>query len=258
MSLTDILAHHRRRPDVPHTGESGLAVDVRGLSLQLGQRVLFQELDFTASSGDCFVITGESGCGKSTFLRVLAGLQKPDGAGQVQVMGQNVSTREPFLGGTRMAYVQQHANLIGTQNPYTNAIAAATLQRKGVDLDLLTGLGVSFGVTHLLDPRDPRGSSTLSGGEAQRIAMIRALMTEPGVLVLDEPTAGLDAANKLSVHKQLKGFFDRRPGMTVLEVTHDLTSLPVGYGTLLQLKGGKLEPHDAQTSQNTPVLRPVA
>ena len=58
--------------------------------------------------------------------------------------------------------------------------------------------------------------------------------------------------------KQLKDIFAGRPDMTVLEVTHDLTSLPVGYGTLLQLKGGKLEPHDAQTSQNTPVLRPVA
>lgn len=161
----------------------------------LGRRLengwIWRGLDLRLAAGERAVLTGRSGTGKSLLLRTLCGIDRPD-EGHVHHRGELVTGHELPRFRARVVYVQQQPVLIpGTvldnlELPLRFQVNAGRGTRDGRAAALLSQLGKSVG---FLDQR----ASVLSGGEGQIVALVRALLLEPEVLLLDEPTAHLDA-----------------------------------------------------------------
>lgn len=178
-----------------------LAVRVRRARKSFGQRTILDGIDFDIRAGEFVALLGKSGTGKTTLLRILAGLETLDG-GEVPVPPvRTVVFQEPRLVPSKRII----DNVLLGQRRTTSTRAAAGKALVEV------GLG-----------RHARAwPSTLSGGEAQRAALARALVREPDLLLLDEPFAALDALTRLSM-QDLVGDLCRRHAPAVLVVTHDV------------------------------------
>ena len=160
------------RTAAPVNGTAGPAARVRGLTREFDGRRILDGLDLDIASGEFVAMLGVSGTGKSTLLRALAGLDR-EVTGQLEVPGPvAVAFQEPRL----LPWRRVLANVaLGLRVPEPEAVARRTLAEVG-----LTGRAGAWPLT-------------LSGGEAQRAALARALVREPGLLLLDEPFSALDA-----------------------------------------------------------------
>jgi len=176
-------------------------------------------VSFTVDAGSSVAITGPSGCGKSTLLGVIGGLAVPT-AGVVRIGGEEVSSlpdrRRSDFRRTHVGFVYQADNLL----PFLTVVENVELQfaldgrSGGVDrsLDLLDRLGLADEADRLPDH--------LSGGQRQRAAVARAVVHRPAVILADEPTGALDAANAAGVIDLLLEV-QREIGATLVMVTHD-------------------------------------
>lgn len=175
-------------------------VKVSRLVRAFGDTVVLDNLDLTIDRGSFVALLGRSGSGKSTLLRTLAGLD-PAPAGTVTVPGRHaVVFQEPRL----VPWKRVWRNItLGLRRPNTRAVA----------LDALAEVGL----THRIDA----WPLTLSGGEAQRAALARALVREPELLLLDEPFAALDALTRIRMQRLVAHLW-RTHGPAVLLVTHDV------------------------------------
>ncbi|MEU9320284.1 ABC transporter ATP-binding protein [Streptomyces sp. NPDC048295] len=185
---------------VSPTAPAETAVLVEGLTRSFGGRAVIDGLDLTLRAGEFTALLGRSGCGKSTLLRVLAGLDR-DIEGTVLVPKRRaVAFQAPRL----MPWKRVWRNvLLGLPGKPERAVAERALEE--------VGLGERAG-------RWPR---TLSGGEAQRASLARALVREPDLLLLDEPFGALDALTRIRAHRLVAELWQRR-GCAVLLVTHDV------------------------------------
>jgi NitT/TauT family transport system ATP-binding protein len=201
----------------PHLAPPALDVRVDGLAVRFdvsgGTLDAIQGLDLAIPAGSFTAIIGPNGCGKSTLLRVLAGLIAP-AAGTVTVGG-----RPPRAGDGRVGLVFQQPRLVPWRSTADNVALPLALRgvpvtvRRQRALEALdrVGLGGATG----LRPRE------LSGGMAQRAALARALVTDPPVLLLDEPFSALDALTREAFDGELLALWSARP-RTVLLVTHSV------------------------------------
>lgn len=183
-----------------------------------GQKVL-DEVSLNVPAGQTVSLIGPSGCGKSTLLRIVMGLISPD-AGTVDINGQPLHAANALELRRQMGYVVQNGGLF----PHLTARENLTLvssylgwkpeeeTRRIRKLAELTSIPES-----LLDRRPER----LSGGQAQRISLMRALMLDPAVILLDEPLGSIDPLVRHELQNDLRAIF-RELGKTVLLVTHDL------------------------------------
>ncbi|MFD4506188.1 ABC transporter ATP-binding protein [Streptomyces sp. NPDC058457] len=167
---------------------------------RFGDRVVLDQLDLTIADEELVVLLGPSGCGKSTLLRLLAGLDRPDG-GRVEVPA-------------RRAIVFQADRLL----PWQRVLRNVTLGLHGPDadrraLDVLAEVGLAG--------REKAWPKELSGGEAQRVSLARALVSEPELVLLDEPFAALDAITRLRMHDLVRALRSRHHAAMLL-VTHDV------------------------------------
>ena len=180
--------------------ESVPAVVVQGLKRTYGARTVIQDLNLRIQRGEFVVLLGESGCGKTTLLRALAGLDPIDG-GRID-------------GPSRPAVVFQEHRLLPWESLWRNVALALT------ENDSRTRASAALAEVGLGDRLDdwPRN---LSGGQAQRVALARALVQEPRLLLLDEPFAALDALTRIKMQSLVKQLVAKhQPG--VLLVTHDV------------------------------------
>lgn len=190
-------------------------IDIQGLSLSFtrdGQtNLILDRLDLTVARGEFLAIVGASGVGKSTLLRVLAGLAKPS-AGAARIHARDPNKRA-------VALVFQDARLLPWRRVISNVAfglerlglsRAERLARAQAMLDLV-GLGA-------LARRWPH---QLSGGQRQRVSLARALAVEPDILLMDEPFSALDAITRETLQDEILRIW-RATGKTILFVTHDI------------------------------------
>ena len=175
-------------------------------------------IDLTINKGDVVCLVGPSGCGKSTFLRCLTRLEEPDG-GTVMLDGKEITERDIDATRAQMGMVFQHFNLFPHLTVKKNITLAPVrlgrMSQAAADkqaMELLERIG-------LADKADVY-PNILSGGQIQRIAIVRALAMNPEVLLFDEPTSALDpemVGEVLELMKELA-----RDGMTMVVVTHEM------------------------------------
>ena len=190
-------------------------VETRDIRKSFGTVRAVDGVDLSTKEGEFLVLLGSSGCGKTTLLRMIAGLEQPT-AGEVLIGGQVVNDQPPRA--RKIAMVFQSYALYPHMTVFKNI--AFPLKAQGMHaedirqkVEWATAL---FGIELLLH-RKPR---QLSGGERQRVALARAVVREPAVFLLDEPLSNLDAKLRASARDELQQF-QRRLGTTTIYVTHD-------------------------------------
>ena len=214
-------------------------ITVSGVSKSFDGREILHGVSFTVRSGEFVSVTGESGSGKSTLLGIMGGVLRPD-RGKVLIGETDVAALSEkelaVLRRTRLGYVYQFFNLIPTMTVRDNILLPLILDGKKPSsrLDRFNEL-VSF--THLSAVLDSY-PDTLSGGEQQRTAILRALIHDPEVILLDEPTGNLDSENAHAVMTLLSDL-NKRYGVTVVQVTHSEQGAAYGDRTIT-IKDGAL------------------
>ncbi|MSQ20336.1 MAG: ABC transporter ATP-binding protein [Betaproteobacteria bacterium] len=201
-------------------------------------RVLFAGVDLTVAAGECVAITGESGVGKSTLLNIVAGLALPD-EGMVHIDGQAMTGRHDddctVLRRSAIGFVYQAFHLL----PYLNVLENVALPLKLLAwrdrdasrraLEVLGAVG--------LDDRAKIMPAVLSGGEQQRVAVARAVVHRPKLLLADEPTGNLDADNGARVLALLSEQ-GRASGAAILLVTHSRQAAAIADRVLVLASDG--------------------
>ncbi len=185
--------------------------------------VIHKDLDLTIRRGEVVSLVGGSGTGKTTLLRQILGLQTP-ARGQVTVLGEPVGALSTRGAASKVGMLFQHGALFSAFSVLDN-IAFALRELKTLPDDVIYDAALVKLQMVGLQPKDARKMpSDLSGGMVKRVALARALIMDPPLLLLDEPTAGLDpesadgfCALLRSLHQEL--------GLTVVMVTHDLDTL---------------------------------
>jgi ABC-type multidrug transport system ATPase subunit len=216
------------RPSSPRLSATGLTL------VRAGVRVL-DEVDFALDAGEIVCIEGPSGSGKSTLLQVLATLTEAD-AGEVYLDGVAAHALAPRSFRRRVAYVPQQAPML--DGSVADNVATGPRLRG----ERLAAASVAHRLAQVgLDPAfAERRARELSGGERQRVALARALANDPEILLLDEPTAALDARAAEVVLERVRAL--RREGLGVVVVTHE----PAHAGALGALRRsmshGRLSP----------------
>lgn len=189
-------------------------LEARALTRVVGDAVLVDDVSFRVPLGAVFIVFGASGAGKSSLLRLLNRLDEPSG-GTVYLDGTDYTTLPPRELRRRVGLVPQQPSLTdGTA--LDNVTWGPRLRGETVDEDEARAMLDELGLAGLAD----QDADALSGGEAQRVAVARALMNRPDVLLLDEPASSLDADSARRVEDQLTRVIDDF-GLTAVLVTHD-------------------------------------
>lgn len=192
-------------------------LQIKNLNKQYGDRVIFKDLNINVQSGELMTIVGPSGIGKTTFLRIIAGLLPAD-SGQMTLADEAIDVTGNRLG-AQVGVIFQDFNLFPQYSVKENIGLAPKLVAKMAKTDvdeLVTKLMRQLDLTEYQD----QYPHALSGGQKQRVAIARALAMQPGVLAYDEPTSGLDEASTNRVVEVIKTL--QQEGVTQLIVTHDL------------------------------------
>ena len=200
---------------------------------------ILHPLDIEVPKGQFLSIVGPSGSGKSTLLGLIAGLDAPT-SGRVEIDGEDLTALDEDalarLRGAKVGFVFQFFHLLPSLTAFENVLVpmeiAGISGAEARSRELLREVGLSERTHHY--------PSQLSGGEQQRVALARALANEPPILLADEPTGNLDAANGQHIVEILLGIHQRR-GTTIVLATHD-QELAGRADRVLVLKGGRIEP----------------
>jgi lipoprotein-releasing system ATP-binding protein len=205
-----------------------------------GEVELFRGLDLTIYAGEMVAIVGESGAGKSTLLHLLAALDKPTG-GEVFCGESRLSIFTPRQAAEfrnrDVGYVWQFHYLLPEFTALENT--AMPLLARGMSRESALRRAEFWLREVGLADRGQHRSGELSGGEQQRVSLARALITEPKLLLADEPTGDLDSRTGEAVFELIQGLH-RAHGLTSILVTHN-TDFAGRCGRVLRLKGGRLE-----------------
>ncbi|MBW4444662.1 MAG: ATP-binding cassette domain-containing protein [Plectolyngbya sp. WJT66-NPBG17] len=206
----------------------GIHLKLERLSKSFNAKPVLQDLDLEIESGDFVAIVGRSGCGKSTLLRLVAGLVAPtDGA--VLLNG----ARSHKIG-TDVRMMFQDARLLPWKKVLTNVELGLLNFSEGSRYKALQVLH-SVG----LDDRAKEWPAVLSGGQRQRVALARALVSEPRLLLLDEPLGALDALTRIEMQQLLENLWQEQ-GFTSLLITHDVEEAVVLADRVILIEEGQI------------------
>jgi molybdate/tungstate transport system ATP-binding protein len=204
------------------------------LTVRVG-RFALEDIGFEVPTGQYAVLMGRTGAGKTTLLEALCGLKRQT-SGTIQLNDRDVTRLKPAERG--IGYVPQDRALFQTMTVREHLAFALEIRKADRDAirQRVAELSRLLGLEHLLERR-PHG---LSGGEAQRVALGRALSARPGVLCLDEPLNALDEETRQEMC-ELLGQVRRSTGVTILHVTHNLEEAEQLADIILLLQNGKVE-----------------
>ena len=222
-------------------------IEIKGVTKSFGSLQVLKGIDLCIEKGEIVSIVGPSGAGKTTLLQILGTLDKPD-SGSVVVDGIETSTlstnKLSEFRNTHLGFVFQFHQLLPEFTAIENIMIPAYIagmkpkETRSRAEELLEFMGLSDRATH--KPNE------LSGGEKQRVAVARALMNNPAVILADEPSGSLDSKNKEELHKL---FFELRDkfGQTFVIVTHDETLATLTDRTI-HLKDGRIVGEGSEAS----------
>lgn len=227
-------------------------IEARGVTVAIGGRDLLRDVDIEVRSGEIVGLVGPNGAGKSTLLRALSGTRQAEGS--IRLRGKAIRTLERRARARAIAVVEQlpeapptitvealatlgrfpHLGLLRRQSPRDRGVVEASLRRAGC-----------VGLAH-------RSLGTLSGGERRRAFIARALAQEAALLLLDEPSANLDAEAQATLFDLLRVLATEGTG--ILVVVHDLTSAAASCDRLVLLHQGRVlasgTPRDVITAEH--------
>jgi sulfate transport system ATP-binding protein len=212
-----------------------MGIDVRGISKQFGDFVALDNVDLTVQSGALTALLGPSGGGKSTLLRIIAGLEKPD-SGSVEIEGQDATKLAPRH--RDVGFVFQHYAAFTHLSVYRNVAFGLEIRKRPKD-EIQRRVHELLELVHL-DQFAHRLPAELSGGQRQRMALARALAVEPKVLLLDEPFGALDAKVRKELRDWLRRLHDEVHVTTVF-VTHDQEEALEVSDEIVVINNGRIE-----------------
>lgn len=190
-------------------------IEFRNIEKYYGKQHVLKDLSLSVEQGQFVTLLGASGCGKSTLLRALAGLT-PINSGNIFLGGEDITNKSPNKRNIGMIF--QQYSLFPTMNVYNNV--SFGLRMRNMDKGEISGL-VSEAIRMVnLVGSERKYPSQLSGGEQQRVALARCIVTQPKVLLLDEPFSAIDAKLRKSLQSRIKEIH-KELGMTSVFVTHD-------------------------------------
>ena len=203
---------------------------VKHLFYKVDETTILKDINLEIQKGKYITVVGPSGSGKSTLMRILASMISPT-SGEVMFDGKSIETYDPISYRQKVSYAFQQPTLFG-KTVRENLEFPFEVRKETVDeakiIDYLK-------MVNLDESYIDKSVNDVSGGEKQRIALLRNLLFPPEVLITDEVTAGLDAENKEIVHKMLNQFNQR--GLTILRVTHDETEIEAAADKITIRKG---------------------
>jgi phospholipid/cholesterol/gamma-HCH transport system ATP-binding protein len=197
--------------------QDGVGVRVRGLRKSFDGHEILRGLDFDVQRGEIFVIMGPSGSGKTVLLKHLIGLEEPD-AGEILIEGQPIQSPE-VMSKYRMAMVFQSGALLNSLTVGENVGLYLTEHRLKPRDEIARIVAEKLEVVGLKNSEE-KMPSELSGGMKKRVAIARALVSEPQLILYDEPTSELDPLSAVVIAEEIVNLKDRI-GVTSLVVSHD-------------------------------------
>jgi len=214
------------------------ALELRGVDIGYDERPVVRDVDLTVARGEVVAVLGANGSGKTTLVRGLLGLARVL-SGEVVVLGTSAPTRAERA---RVGYVPQR-HTVGGPVPSTvrEVVASGRLPRRGLLRPLrrhdhqVVADAVEAVDLHAFADTD---LNTLSGGQQRRVLIARALASEPDIMVMDEPTAGVDRASQAALVRSIARLHDR--GVTLLVVTHEVGPLADVVSRALVMHGGRI------------------
>jgi multiple sugar transport system ATP-binding protein len=213
------------------------SISLQGIHKRFGGVAALADLHLDIADGEFFVLLGPSGAGKTTTLRIVAGLEQPD-AGTVQMNGEDLTRSAPYQ--RDCAFVFQQYSLYPHLSVFDNlAFPLRAPMRRVPEAEIEQRVRRVAATLHIEDKLQ-RKATALSGGEMQRVAIGRALVREPRVYLMDEPLSSLDAKLREELRVELKRL-QRQSGATVLYVTHDQVEATTLADRIAILEAGTIQ-----------------
>lgn len=214
-------------------------IELKNISKAFGDNVILENFDLKVKKDEFLTILGPSGCGKTTILRLIGGFEEPD-EGQILFNGEDITNKEAYE--RQINTVFQKYALFPHMNVFDNI--AFGLKIKKMDKKVIKEKVSEVLKLVNLAGFENREIESLSGGQQQRIAIARALVNEPDVLLLDEPLGALDLKLRQAMQIELKRI-QKSVGITFIYVTHDQEEALSMSDTVLVLNNGEIQQMDS-------------
>jgi multiple sugar transport system ATP-binding protein len=221
-----------------------VSLSLRGLTKRFGSVVAVNEANLDVNSGEFLVVVGASGCGKTTMLRLIAGLEKPD-TGAIFIGAVPVNDVAVGRRGVQMIFqnfaLWPHMKVFD-ERVYTNLTLPLKVRKWSSDkiAEFLRPLARRLGIEESFFRRKP---GELSGGEQQRVALGRAMATSPRILLMDEPLSNIDPPNRLKMRGEIKKFHEEHH-LTTIYVTHNMPDGVALADRVAIMRNGRFEQVD--------------
>lgn len=206
-----------------------MRISVTNLTFGYDYRTVLKDLSFKLNSGDFLAVVGNNGCGKSTLVKCILGINKV-GPNQIRLDDVDITSYSNFM---NIGYVPQKFDDFNYEFPITvNEILTASNIKK-ISEDMMLELLDKIGILELQN----ENINNLSGGQLQRVFIVRSLMNDPKLLILDEPTVGVDRINVEAFYKTLNEL--NKDGITVILISHNINEASANFTHVLSINHGE-------------------
>ncbi len=208
-----------------------MRVNVNNLTFGYDYRTVLKDLSFKLNSGEFLAVIGNNGCGKSTLIKCILGINKV-AQNQIFLDDVDITTYKTFI---NIGYVPQKFDDFNYEFPITvnEILSASNIANISEDkrLELLDKIGIL--------KLQNENINNLSGGQLQRVFIVRSLMNNPKMLILDEPTVGVDRQNVEAFYKTVNEL--NKEGITIILITHNINESNANFSHILSIHNGEGE-----------------